>query len=308
MIHPEQVAEMVYAGIKPAATSTATFTSGPGPIPTVIPTPTQYEVSGETGHRTLWTVFALMVLSSGVFSILSWNIPVSKRLLHVVTTLITITASLSYFAMASGHATSFSCTTARDHHKHVPDQYYTECRQVFWARYVDWAITTPLLLLDLCLLAGVDGAHTLMAIVADIIMALSGLFAAYGTTATQRWGWYAIGCISYLFVIWHVALHGARAVQAKGQGVSRLFGSLALFTFLLWTAYPIVWGIADGAHKTTVDTEIIIYAVLDLLAKPFFGLWLLFSHRAIADTAVDVGGWWSNGLASEGRIRIGEED
>lgn len=302
MIHPQQVADMVYGATKTSETP------GPTSFPTVTPNPIYYQIAGETGHRTLWTVFALMVLSSGVFSALSWNIPVSKRLLHVVTTLITITASLSYFAMASGHASSFSCAPAKHHHEHVPDVPYTECRQVFWARYVDWAITTPLLLLDLCLLAGVDGAHTLMAIVADVIMVLSGMFAAFGTTGTQRWGWYAIGVVSYIFVIWHVALHGSRTVQAKGRGISRLFGSLALFTFLLWTAYPIVWGIADGAHKTSVDTEIIIYAVLDVLAKPFFGLWLLFSHRAIADTAVDVGGWWSNGLASEGRIRIGEED
>jgi bacteriorhodopsin len=32
------------------------------------------------------------------------------------------------------------------------------CRQFFYARYVDWSITTPLLLLDLGLIAGADGA------------------------------------------------------------------------------------------------------------------------------------------------------
>ncbi|KAK4675181.1 Small subunit processome complex component [Podospora pseudoanserina] len=307
MIHHDQVAEMLY-GYVGAAAAKPTHTDSPGPIPTVIPTPPQFQEIGETGHRTLWVVFALMVLSSGFFAFMSWNVPISKRLYHVITTLITITASLSYFAMASGHATSFSCTPAKDHHKHVPDVGYTECRQVFWGRYVDWAITTPLLLLDLSLLAGIDGAHTLMAVIADVIMVLSGLFASQGETATQRWGWYAIGCVSYLFVIWHVALHGARTVTAKGRGVTRLFSSLALFTFVLWTAYPIVWGIADGAHRTTVDTEILIYAVLDILAKPVFGLWLLFSHRSLAETNVDVGGWWSHGLGAEGRIRIGDEE
>lgn len=180
-----------------------------------------------------------MVLASGFFTFLSWNIPVSKRVYHVITTLITLTAAVSYFAMASGHATAWHCSEVRDHHKHIPDTHHEVCRQVFWARYVDWSITTPLLLLDLCLLAGIDGAHTLMAIVADLIMILTGLFAAFGKEHTvQRWGWYAIACIAYLFVIWHVALHGSRMVTAKGDRVKKLFGSLAAFTLILWTVYP----------------------------------------------------------------------
>jgi len=307
MIHPEQVADM----LRPiTSTLLPTATSVPGPVPTVIPTPTEYQTVGEAGRRTLWVTFALMVLSSGLFALLSWNVPTSKRLFHVITTLITIVASLSYFAMATGHATTYNCSTVWDHHKHVPDTSHQVCRQVFWGRYVDWALTTPLLLLDLCLLAGVDGAHTLMVVVADVIMVLSGLFAALGEEekTAQKWGWYTIGCISYLFVIWHVALHGGRTVSAKGRGVSRLFTGLALFTLLLWTAYPIVWGIADGARKVSVDTEIMIYTVLDFLAKPVFGFWLLLSHRAMPETNIDLGGYWSHGLATEGRIRIGEED
>lgn len=69
-----------------------------------------------------------------------------------------------------------------------------------------------------------------------------------------------------------------------------------------------VWGIAEGAHRMSVDTEIMAYAVLDLLAKPVFGFWLLVSHRALPETNVDLGGWWSHGVGSEGRIRIGDEE
>jgi len=181
-----------------------------------------------------------MAASSGVFALSSWNVPVSRRVYYVITTLTTIITSLSYFAMASGHASTFNCVNVRDRHEHdIPDTFHEVCRQVYWARYVDWALTTPLLLLNLCLLAGVDGAHTLMAIVADVIMVLSGLFSALGHTHTaQKWGWFTISCISYVFVIWHVALHGTRMVSAKGAGVRKLFSSLALFTFIVWTIYP----------------------------------------------------------------------
>lgn len=300
MIHPEQVAEMLDL---PKTTSTAT----PGPVPTVIPTPTEYQIAGIEGHRTLWVVFAIMVASSGVFALASWNVPVSRRLYYIVTTLITIIASLAYFAMASGQSVTFNCINVRDKHDHVPDTFHEVCRQVYWGRYVDWSLTTPLLVLELCLLAGVDGAHTVLAIVADVIMVLSGLFAAFGTTGTaQKWGWFIIACFSYLVVIWHVARHGSRVVSTKGAGVKKLFSSLAIFALIVWTVYPIIWGVADGARKISVDTEIIIYAVLDALVKPVFGLWLLISHRALAETNIDLDGYWAQGLPTEGRIRVGD--
>lgn len=69
-----------------------------------------------------------------------------------------------------------------------------------------------------------------------------------------------------------------------------------------------VWAVATLARKTSVDTEILIYAVLDLLAFPIFGLWLLVSHRAMAETNIDLAGYWSQGLPAEGRIRIGDEE
>jgi bacteriorhodopsin len=181
-----------------------------------------------------------MTISSAVFALLSWNVPVSKRVYHVTTTLMTIVSALAYFAMAAGHASSLSCHAVRDRHSHdIPDTFHDSCRQVYWARYVDWAITTPLVLLNLCLLAGVDGAHTLMAIVANVIMVLGGLFAAYGAEGTaQKWGWFAISCVSYLFVVWHVGLHGTRTVQSKGGRVSKLWASLAIYSLALWAAYP----------------------------------------------------------------------
>lgn len=294
---------------RPRITATATLVPDPGPIPTVLPTPPEFQIASHAGHRTLWIAFVIMVVSSGVFALASWRVPVARRVYYVTTTLTTIIAALAYFAMATGQATTLNCNRARDHHDNLPDTFHRVCRQVYWAHYVDWALTTPLLLLNLSLLAGIDGAHILMAIVADVIMVLSGLFSALGRTGTaQKWGWFIIACVSYFFVIWHIALHGPRSVGAKGSAVKKLFTSLAIFTFAAWTVYPIVWGIAGNARKTSVNTEILIYAVLDVLVKTGFGLWFLISHRTISATNVDLNGFWSNGPASEGRIRVGDED
>lgn len=202
-------------------------------------TPTEYQVASETGFRTLWVVFALMVIFSAVFTGLAWRVPVSQRVYHIVTTLVTIITALSYFAMATGDGVTFSCVSVKNHNDEVPDTYHDVCREVYYAHYINMALTTPLIILDLALLAGVSGANTLMAIAADFIMVFSGLFAAFGRErSAQRWGWYAIACISYLFVIWHIALHGSRVVSARGNKVVKLFSSLGLYTVVVWTAYP----------------------------------------------------------------------
>jgi bacteriorhodopsin len=172
-------------------------------------------------------------------AIIAYKLVQNKRLYHVITTLITVCAALSYFAMATGHGVSYHTVQVRHQNDHVPDTFTEVNRQVFWARYVDWAITTPLLLLDLSLLAGLNGAHILMAIVADVVMILTGLFAAFGAEETpQKWGWYTIACIAYLVVIWHLAVNGRATAQAKGDKVGSFFLAIAGFTLVIWTAYP----------------------------------------------------------------------
>ncbi|KAI6801933.1 hypothetical protein KC358_g15379, partial [Hortaea werneckii] len=183
--------------VSATATATVAPTASVSPVPTVVPSLPEYQTASETGNRTLWVVFVVMTVASVVFSGMSWNVPMSKRLYHVITTLITITAALSYFAMASGHGASYHHVVERESHQHVPDTTHDIYREVYYARYIDWSITTPLLLLDLCLLAGMNGGSILIAIVADLIMILTGLFAAYGSEGTpQKWGWYAIACIA----------------------------------------------------------------------------------------------------------------
>lgn len=68
-----------------------------------------------------------------------------------------------------------------------------------------------------------------------------------------------------------------------------------------------IWGIADGSRNIDVNAEIIAYAVLDILAKPVFGFWLLFTHDNFASTA-SIDGFWAHGLGKEGTLRVGDDD
>lgn len=140
--------------------------------------------------------------------------------------------------MATGDGIGYKKYTETETHKKVPDTHQTYQRELYWARYVDWAITTPLLLLDLALLAGLNGANILVALVADVIMILTGLFAAFGHKGSQTWGWYAIAVLAYLVVVYQLAFNGRQAVAGKDSKTKAFYGSIAGFTLILWTIYP----------------------------------------------------------------------
>jgi bacteriorhodopsin len=157
---------------------------------------------------------------------------------HILTAFITTFAFLSYFAMATGDGVNYNKIIEVENHKHVPDTIQVTYRQVYWARYVDWSVTTPLLLLDLALMAGLSGANILVAVVADIIMILTGLFAAYGDTDGQKWGWYVWACLAFLVIIYQLAFNGRSAVANKDSKTKAFYGAIAGFTLILWTVYP----------------------------------------------------------------------
>ncbi|KAI1363851.1 hypothetical protein F5Y08DRAFT_340316 [Xylaria arbuscula] len=299
MMIPDNLLEEVVAPVTTHRTHTHI------PIPTVTPDiPKVYhEYSTEVGHKTLWVVCILMGISSLAFYAMAMRVPVQKRLFHIVTAFITTTAFLSYYAMATGSGVSLH-TTVIGTKLHVITEVVK--RQVFWARYVDWTLTTPLLLLDLSLLAGLNGASILVIMFSDIVMILTGLFAALSHREGQSWGWYAFACLAYLNIVYQLGYKGRYAVANRDNKTKAFFGAISLFTLLLWTLYPIVWGVADGARKVNVDGEIIAYAILDILAKPVFGFWLLLTHDSMARTSPSIGGFWADGLSPEGTLRVGD--
>lgn len=141
--------------------------------------------------------------------------------------------------MAVGDGISSHSAIVTQKHKHgIPDIKHELVRSVYWARYVDWSVTTPLLLLDLALLAGLSGANILVAIVADLVMVLTGLFAALSEDEKSRWGYYAMGCVAYLVIVYQLAIGGRRTVATKDKKTSLFYSSIAGFTLVLWTIYP----------------------------------------------------------------------
>ena len=64
--------------------------------------------------------------------------------------------------------------------------------------------------------------------------------------------------------------------------IGRLYDVLGFGSFILYAGYAITAAVSELGYITTVDQEVIIYAVLDVLTKVVFGFVLIWSREAIA--------------------------
>jgi len=281
----------------------------PTSFPTVHPDPPVWQVTGTSGHRALWVVVVLMAIAFLAFSALSWTVPASKRLLHSLTTLIVLINGLAYLVMATGGGFFFHHYRVREKHDHdLPDTFKHVHRQVYWVRFIEWLLTTPLILTDLVLLAGLNGSNLFSTIVANAVVIVSGFFAATAWSVKVKWGWFAIAIISYLWIVYVLAAGVNVARTTKGSTVSKFYTAIMIYSLILALAYPIVWAVASGTKRLSVDGEIIAYAILDVLSKGLFGGWLLLTYQKVAESHVSVGGFWTHGLNAEGQIRVGDDE
>jgi len=274
-------------------------------FPTVYPDPPIYQHAGKVGERTLWVVFVLMVLATIAFAAMAWTVPAARRLHHSLTTLMVIIAGLSYFAMANGSGVIEHHRKIPEHHiKPLPPTHRHVYRDIYYARYVDWLLTSPLILLNLALLSGLSGASIFSSLAADAIMILTGWFAAVSRSKGEKWGWYTIAIISFVWIIYTLLVTGTATARSKNAAnLTRFYTLITGYTIIVWIVYPVIWAIA-GRRIITVDGEIIAYAVVDIFAKIGFGAWLLFTHRRLPESHTEVNGFWAHGFNRQGQIRI----
>merc|ERR1740138_1786327 len=142
----------------------------------------------------LWIAFALLFIPAlyflcrgfeavrdGTFSDAARN-----RINHYVSTprilagVVCMVASLAYLTMATGHG------------------FITKCngRDFYYARYVDWAITTPLMLWDILTIANASHLTEVFIAVMDIFMIVSGLIGEL-IEGGERWAFFGFSMLAF---------------------------------------------------------------------------------------------------------------
>ena len=215
-----------------------------------------------------------MGLATAYFAYLGSQSPFRGRYFYWITALITGVAFISYLVMASGAGSTI----------------LDDGREFYYFRYIDWLVTTPLLLLDLALLALARPARNTGLIAGiiglDIVMILTGLVAGSATNAFFSTVFFIISLAAMIGVLYLVYTRLLTAARTRSPNVARLFNTLAMLTIVLWSLYPIVFLLGpEGFRAVGQGGEIFFFLVLDLLAKVGFGFLLLSNWQAISEAS-----------------------
>ena len=254
---------------------------------------TQGDAATEIASNTLlasslWVNVALAGLSALLFVYMGRNI-VNGRVKAIwgATLMIPLVSISSYLGLVSGLTVGFIQMPAG--HALAGEVILSQ-----WGRYLTWALSTPMILLALGLLADVDLGSIFTVIAADIGMCITGLAAALITSSYGlRWAFYLISCAFFLAVLYALVAQWPDA--AAEAGTSEIFSTLRALTIVLWLGYPIIWAIApEGFALIPVGISSWGYSALDVFAKYIFAFllirWVTNNESSIRDFAITGSG------------------
>ena len=160
-------------------------------------------------------------------------------------------------------------------------------RELLYARYVDWSITTPLLLMALALTA-LGELRTRPGLMvgllgADVYMILTGLAAAVSPGGAVKWAWYFVSCGAFLGVYYAIWGPLRKSAQARSSAAFEAFTRHAAILSVLWFLYPVVFYIGpDGAGVVTPALATLLFLILDLTTKVAYAFITYASVKAVA--------------------------
>lgn len=164
----------------------------------------------------------------------------------------------------------------------------------YLARYLDWSVTTPILLAGLVMTAmnedgkaGTVGGYLTAIIVLDVLMIVTGLISSLAPASPAKWIWYIWSCVAFLGVLY--LLWGPLLRQARSRGVALAGAYAKNLTFLtvIWFLYPIVFLLGPEGLKVITDpASVWAFLIMDIVAKVIYA----FYAAANLDKALEHNG------------------
>jgi len=180
---------------------------------------------------------------------------------EMLTFFITAIATIAYLTMATGHGVMDSGTE----------------QPFYYARYIDWLFTTPLMVWDLMELTNSDAMHIFVVVGLDVLMIVCGIVGCLLIEHGIRWAFFILGCVFFAMVCKEL-LAGLNRGASAARGV---YASATYLTVISWTCYPIVWALCEGSDVVSVNVAALLYCVMDVVAKCVFGIIIVSNRDAI---------------------------
>lgn len=149
---------------------------------------------------------------------------------------------------------------------------YSTQENVTIIRYIEWFITTPLLLIDLALIAHIAQVHLNYMIVLDLAMIALGLAAVFSSNLYMKYTLFALSTIAMILIFTILFSSKTKPVDISQKDLDKSFKA-NLFTGILWTLYPVVWILSNqGFNVLSIADATLGYMILDVLAKAVLGI------------------------------------
>ena len=221
----------------------------------------------------LWIGTIGMALGALIFLFMAARERPGNRWFHTITFFVAGIAAVAYLAMALKQGWFPILREGQE----MAEPFY-------WARYVDWFFTTPLLLLDLALLAGATKEAIVWLLVLDVMMIATGFFAGI-TAGDIRYVWFIVSSLFFIWLLWVLLAEVVKAANQRAPEVRSKFIQLAVLLAVVWTIYPILWLLGtEGFNVIGITGEVATFTIIDLVAKVGFGF-LLLSNRKVLEAA-----------------------
>ena len=232
-------------------------------------------------HTLLWLTTFIMTGGGLLILITGKRRTPSEELHTVFHGIVPLIAACSYFAMANGQGAVILGADAA--------AAGTGAGRIFYfARYVDWTFTTPLLLITLCMTAMHSGQKRAGAIagavLADVMMILTAFFFGASEVAWIKWTWFIISCAAFLGVYYVIWVSQMQANALERDDIRTTYRRNAVILSVLWLIYPVILAVApDGLNYIGDTASVLLIGILDVVAKVVYGLMTVASDAKATD-------------------------
>ena len=223
-----------------------------------------------TENAWLWLYVACM--AAGFFLFYFWSRDPRKvpHYEYAAAMFIPVWSGLAYTAMALGQGTI-----------------EVNGETIHFARYLDWLVTTPLLLFVLAssgmFFRPLDKTTIFTLIGLDVIMILSGLFADLSADGPAKWFWYLNGCVCLLLIFGVLWLRVRREAYAHNKDIGDAYTRIATLFTVLWIGYPTIWALGPSGLDVIGNlTETAMFVLLPIVSKVGFSIYDLHELRKLA--------------------------
>ncbi|WP_419806711.1 bacteriorhodopsin [Terriglobus sp.] len=169
-------------------------------------------------------------------------------------------------------------------------------RIFYYARYIDWSITTPLLLLSL--VSGAvkghvkkRGAMIAGLVISDVYMIVTGLVAGWTDDPRLKWSFYLLSCLSFVAI--YALLWGPFRKLSEKSPEGETYRKKLPVLSIVWFLYPVVFLVGQqGLRLWSPVVDATLFTSLDLIAKVIYGLWAvsLVQHTGSVDDELPESG------------------